>query len=128
MTSESEPPLNLLCQFPGDTTVQSAVQDVQNFFRSSFAGVDGFFREQSFGAINLIGTQTKGWYTLPKSLATDQASSGALNQLAEDCAGAAQAQDSTIRPSNFTMTNFWFGESVGQPTGGYVNGTIDGVM
>jgi hypothetical protein len=91
--SGSQPFVVILCRF---ADVQETWQTRADFEKLLFgeAGVDAYWREASYGQINLAGSRVVGWYALPLAAAAYRAGDGAdvdLYRLAADCAAAADA-------------------------------------
>ncbi len=60
---------------------------------STAPGLDHYWRELSYGNINIAGSIVLGWYDLPQPLSDYQQGylNNGLNRLFEDCAAAADA-------------------------------------
>ncbi|MBI2765805.1 MAG: DUF11 domain-containing protein [Chloroflexi bacterium] len=73
-------------------------------------GANDYWREQSYGAINLDGSAQYNWVSLPNDRASYVDNQGAnLDALAQDCA---TAQDAAVNFSNFSGINFIFNDDL----------------
>ena len=122
----AQPFATILCKFsdvPGEP-VRPAYFD-QMMFQGP-ASLDRYWRDASSGAIDLAGSQAFGWFVLPRPrtsyqhLGQDVAN---LEDLARDCAGAADARVS-FEP--FTGVNLVFNDCINRPRGGEMALTLDG--
>jgi M6 family metalloprotease-like protein len=109
----SQPWVTILCAFPG-TPVGYGTESTsyfQGMYTDEFSGMDDYWRQQSFGKVNLSGSQTFGWFTLddPQTAYYPSPGSGAnsaiLNGLAQDCINKA---DATVDFSPYKGINFMF--------------------
>jgi M6 family metalloprotease-like protein len=105
------PVVNLLCKYSDRPAEPRTPAQMQAKFANQFGGMDHYFREVSDGAINLTGTQTRGWYTLPQPKSAYEQGADMMG----DCAAAA---DADVNFQNFRMVNMFFNEPIGLPTGG----------
>lgn len=89
----SVPWVNVLCRFSdstGDTPHPASWYDP--LFANVYPGIDHYWREISYNAVNIAGTTTHGWYNLPKPRADYIINGEAdLDALAADCTAAAEA-------------------------------------
>jgi len=68
--SGSKPFITILCRFPEDTGEPTYPKEwFETMVSNTYPGMDDFWREVSYGAIDLIGSNVVGWYTLPKTRA-----------------------------------------------------------
>jgi hypothetical protein len=82
--------ISILCKFQGNTAEPQNLAYFQNMYASAYAGMDHYWRQQSYNLINNLGSTASGWYTLPH--AHDYYMSGSafnLNLAASECTGAA---------------------------------------
>lgn len=89
----SQPFAVILCKFAGAGETWLEVSDFEKLL-SGEAGVDAYWREASYGRINLAGSKVIGWYTLPQDADAYRNADGAdvdLYRLAADCTAAADA-------------------------------------
>ena len=63
----SVPYINILVRFSDSiSTTPKPLTYYDNLFRDPAPGVGYYFKEQSFGKMNIAGTKTVGWLNLPK--------------------------------------------------------------
>ena len=80
----------ILCNTNDDNSEPISAQYYRDLFTESGAGTGGLFdywRDQSYGAVDLTGSIVSGWYTVPRSAADERARSRA--EKIEDCVSAA---------------------------------------
>jgi len=109
-----QPWVTLLCKFQ-DVAAEPANFDYFQMYGTSRPGLDHYWRELSYDAINLTGSTTVGWVTLPQPRAFYyQGGTGMINftTSSRDCALAADAQ---VNFANFSGINMIF------------NGAVDGM-
>ena len=91
--SGSVPWVNVLCRFSdstGEPPHPAAWFDP--LFSNTYPGLDHYWRQISYNAVNIVGTATYGWYTLPNPRSFYVPNNTAnLGQLAVDCTAAANA-------------------------------------
>jgi len=91
--SGAQPFVVILCKFAGAGETWQTVADFEKLLFGE-AGVDAYWREASYGRINLAGSKVVGWYTLPQDTTAYRTADGAdmdLYRLATDCTAAADA-------------------------------------
>jgi len=89
----AQPFAMILCKFAGAGETWLEVSEVEKLLLGE-AGVDAYWREASYGRINLAGSRVVGWYALPQDAAAYRTADGAdmdLYRLAADCTAAADA-------------------------------------
>jgi M6 family metalloprotease-like protein len=125
--SGPQPFLTILCRFQDVPFEPKPRAGVEQIFAGSSPGLDDYWREVSYDAINLEGSRVVGWYTLPhpRSVYIAQTAVGAdLQRLAQDCAAAA---DADVLFTEYAGINFAFSNNLtGRPWGGSVELTLDG--
>jgi M6 family metalloprotease-like protein len=104
----ANPVANILCKFPGTTNEPVTPAYVQSMFSGSYRGMDHYFREMSYGAINLSGTQSFGWYTMPKPLSDYVPVEYNWITITSDCVNAAGG---AINLNDFSSINAFFNSS-----------------
>lgn len=62
----SRPWVTVMCKFADVPDEPKALPYFQGMYGSSFPGLDHYWREVSYGAIDLVGSTAVGWYTLPQ--------------------------------------------------------------
>jgi len=116
-----KPWLNILCKFSDKPTEISTVPFIQGIFDNSFPFLEDYWRQTTFGAIDITGTQTIGWFTLPKT--KDYYVTGQnvnLAELASDCKSLASP---SFDFSVYAGTNLFFNDDLGGPArGGFFEG------
>ena len=120
----SRPWITIMCKF---NDVPAEPRD-QLFFQGMYSntppGLDHYWREQSYGAINIAGSNAAGWFVLPEAAANYES----LDLLASDCIGAADAViDFSLYKSGGINMMFNFDWLHGVAIGGGWYGTIDGI-
>ena len=96
-------------------------------YSSAYPGLDDYWREVSYDQINLMGSSAHGWYTLPRtrSYYVTLSTNAMLNQLAQDCTAAA---DADIDFTTVKGINMMFNDQLdGYAWGGSMALTLDGV-
>ena len=91
--SGAQPFAVILCKFAGAGETWLEVPDFEKLLFGE-SGVDAYWREASYGRINLAGSKVVGWYTLPQpatAYRTEDGSDVDLYRLAPDCTAAADA-------------------------------------
>ena len=91
--SGAQPFAVILCKFAGAGETWLEVPDFEKLLFGE-SGVDAYWREASYGRINLAGSKVVGWYTLPQpatAYRTEDGSDVDLYRLAADCTAAADA-------------------------------------
>jgi hypothetical protein len=123
-----QPFATILCKFADAPAEPDPVAYFERLLGSKYPGLDHYWREVSYGAINLAGSTVTGWHTLPHprsryltgtpNLATPTAASVVdLQQLAEDCVAAA---GEAVGWSRFSGYNLVFNANLDRPRGGQV--------
>jgi len=121
--------VTLMCKF-GDL---AAEQKDQAFFQSQYGDGAGqlghYWREVSYGKIDLAGSTAHGWYTLPSPRATyvtqvDGKDKADLNKLFADCASAAPDTVDLAAPVGINM--MFNGDLDGFAWGGQSCATVRG--
>lgn len=132
----AQPWVSVLCRFadlPDQTPETPAF--FSNLMSNSYPGMDHFFREVSYGNINLAGSSVRGWYNLPfpRSHYITELPDGSLQSdlaaLAQDCfaAGNADIDYAQVRGVNLMfnqlLDDYAWGGSAFMPFDG-VNASI----
>jgi len=115
-----QPFVTLLCQFADLRAAPVAPAHFEALLADGADSLDAYWREVSYGRINLAGSRVAGWYTLPatRSAYTNADRSPDLFRLADDCTTAA---DADIIFPDFVGINLAFnGGFPGGPMGGQV--------
>lgn len=120
--------VNILCRF-GDST-GTTPRDPSYYVGLTGnirPGQDHYYREISYNNIDLVGTETHGWYNLPQPLSYYYVAGGQPNfqRLTDDCAAAA---DAVVDFSTVHGINFFYNQNFGCCAwGGSIGATLDGV-
>ncbi len=125
--SGSRPFVNVLCKFSDSPGIEPETPAYfTGLMSDTYPGMSHYFREASFGTINLVGTVTVGWNGLPhpRVYYLDPNSNG-LNweAISSDCLATA---DPTVNFNNFQGINLMFNADLGCCAwGGAWGGTLD---
>jgi uncharacterized repeat protein (TIGR01451 family) len=129
--SGSQPWLSIMCKFSDVSAESRALSYFQDMYDSSYPGLDHYWRELSFGAINIQNSGAVGWYTLPQPWSyyvydMDGDGSKELNRkrAADDCTAVA---DADVYFPNYVGINLMFNDFLGAGWGGSMYMTLDGV-
>jgi hypothetical protein len=115
-----QPFVTILCKFANTTAEPAAPAHFEALLTGGPDSLDAYWREVSYGRINLTGSRVAGWYTLPAALSTytNAAWNADLSRLAQDCTAAA---DPDIFFPDFAGINLAFnGRFPSGPMGGQV--------
>jgi hypothetical protein len=122
-----QPFITILCKFANTSAEPASPAHFEALLTGGADSLDAYWREVSYGRINLAGSRVAGWYGLPAPLSayTNEAWSADLSRLAEDCTAAA---DPDIFFPDFAGINLAFnGGFPTGPMGGQVCLDRDGV-
>ncbi len=86
--------LSIACKFADVADQPKTMSYFRNMYASTYPGLDHYWREASYGAMNVSGSTAVGWYTLPKPKSAYQIDSYELKwkELFLDCAALADPQ------------------------------------
>ena len=101
----SRPFANIMCKFSDISTEPQPPSYITGLMSNTYPGIDNYFREASFNAINLTGTVVLGWYTLPHPRSYYVGTSLDFGKAAQDC--TAQA-DPFVNYANYQGINLIF--------------------
>lgn len=101
----SRPFVNIMCKFSDISTEPQPPSYITGLMSNTYPGIDNYFREASFNAINLTGTVVMGWYTLPHPRSYYVGTSLDFGKAAQDC--TAQA-DPFVNFANYQGINLIF--------------------
>src|SRR5215210_421854 len=88
--SGSKPTVTPLCRFSDSTTTPHYKSWFETFMGNTKPGLDNYFREISYGNMNLTGSGVAGWYNLPHPKSYYMSGSDMKEDLlAQDCTSAA---------------------------------------
>jgi hypothetical protein len=114
--SGSYPYVSLMCAFSDISLPPEGLPYFQNMYANSWPGLDHYWRRQSYGMVDVVGSTAAGWFTLPhtRSHYTDMISgsdySTMLSALHNDCTGVAS---SSVNLSDYVGVNLMFNETFG---------------
>lgn len=121
--------ITLMCKFNDIPTEQKTLSFFQSQYGNSQGQLDHYWREVSYGKINLVGSSAYGWFTLPQPRSYYVTSSSAnLNQLFNDCVAAADPSVNFAANGGVQGINLMFnGDLDGYAWGGSRCTTLDGL-
>ena len=119
-----------MCKFSDYAVEPKDLSYFQGMYANVKPGLDHYWRELSYDAINTAGSNASGWYVLPQPEAyynpTDTTGGTNLDLLATDCVAAADASVNFALYSGINMMfNTDFNNGIG--SGGNKYMTLDGV-
>lgn len=122
----SQPLVTLLCRFSDLHEEPQSLDYFRSLMTDSPRSLDAYWRDASYGAVDLHGSEEYGWFELPH--ARSYYSKGRdkmpnLNRLAQDCASAAEE---VVDYGHFTGLNLVFNDCLERPRGGTVTLRLDG--
>ena len=123
----SQPWVNILCKFQDIATEPKSLSYVQDLFSSTRPGLNHYWRESSYDQVNIDGTSTVGWYTLPniRTYYTSLGASQMLTKIFDDCVAAANVD--VFFPNYLGVNIMVNSEMDGSAWGGSRYATLDGV-
>lgn len=126
-----QPWVSILCKFADVLEEPRNLAFFQTMHGSSYPGLDHYWREQSYDAVNITGSSASGWFLLPRPRSYYIADNGdgdetaSLTRLREDCIGVANP---TIDFGSYVGVNMMFNDDLDCCAwGGSQYLTIDGV-
>jgi len=124
--SGSQPWVNILCKFADISTEPKPLSYFDGLLGETKPGLGHYWRESSYDSVNILGSGSVGWYTLPQTRAyyVGLGSSAMLDRLFADCTGAADG--SVFFPSYLGINLMFNGELDGYAWGGSQWATLDG--
>jgi hypothetical protein len=131
--SGSKPFATILCRFSDSTSVTPHPPSFyDDLMSNTYPGVDNYYREVSYGNINLAGSKTYGWYNLPHDKAYYLTPDGSTYDFQRVVTDATAVADADVHFPDFYGINICFNEVLPLPLcyggyGGYGHLTLDGV-
>ena len=122
----SQPFISIMCKFNDSDETPQERPYFEAMFGDAAPGLSHYWKEQSYGQINLNGSNAHGWYQLPKSRSEYYYSADRMNlsDLFDDCTGAAAEEVNFIE---FKGINLMFNENLdGYAWGGTIFKNLDG--
>ncbi len=123
----SQPWVSVMCKFADVAAEPKNLAYFQNMFSGTAPGLDHYWRELSYGNVNVVGSVARGWYTLPqpRSYYVDASDNADLDKLFNDCTAVA---DADIYYPGFVGINLMFNDDIGPYAwGGSRYANLDGV-
>lgn len=119
----SKPWVSIMCKFSDHAEEPKDLAYFQGMYASTKPGLDHYWREQSYNAVNVAGSSAYGWFILPHPEAY-YAGSDEFVKLANDCTAAA---DASVNFALFSGINLMFNVATGYASGGSFYMNLDGV-
>ena len=123
----SKPWVSILCKFADYETEPRDLAYFLEMYSPEYPGLDHFWREQSFGLVNLLGSNAYDWVVLPypRDHYVPPDSAADLNALLTDCTGAA---DEYVDFTQYIGINMMFNANLdGYAWGGGGTLCLDGI-
>lgn len=121
-----QPWVNLLCKFSDVAAEPKPLSYFHGLMSNTYPGLDHYWREVSYNTINIVGSASQNWKTLPQPKSyyvTD--TSVNLTALFNDCTSI---HDPDVYFPNFVGINLMFNDNLGCCAyGGSRTATLDGV-
>lgn len=120
----------VMCKFADIATEQRPLSFFQSQYGDAQGQLDHYWREVSYGKVNLAGSSAHGWFTLPqpRSYYIPAGGSANLNALFDDCTAAATASVDFAAGGGVQGINMMFnGDLDGYAWGGGRCAVLDGV-
>lgn len=125
----SQPFATLLCRFADVPTEPLDAAYFDALLSNTAPGLGDYWREVSYGAIDLAGSRAGGWYVLPGTRETyrqiDGPTGANLDLMAADCVAAA---DADFDFSRYSDINLVFNACIDRPRGGLVDLQLEGKL
>lgn len=124
-----QPWVNLLCKFSDVATEPKDLSYFAGLMGNSYPGLDHYWREVSYNNINIVGSASQNWKTLPQPRsyygATGSGTSADLTALFNDCTAV---HDADVYFPDFVGINLIFNDLLDCCAwGGSRTATLDGV-
>ncbi len=132
----SQPWVNLLCKFSDVSAEPKALSYFTGLMSNTYPGLDHYWREVSYNNINIVGSASQNWKTLPNPRSfyvydknsdgdTDDPGEADLTPLFNDCTAI---HDADVYFPNFVGINLMFNDLLDCCAwGGSRTATLDGV-
>ena len=123
--SGPQPWINILCKFSDISGEPEPLSYFDGIVGETEPGLDHYWREASYNNINIVGSGSAGWYTLPqtRSYYLGLSTSGMLNELFNDCTSVA---DDYVYYPDYVGVNLMFNEELNGSAWGGAAGGIAG--
>ena len=120
----------VMCKFADEAAEQRPLSFFQSQYGNAQGQLDHYWREVSYGKVDLTGSSAHGWFTLPQPRAYYVPAGGSanLNALFDDCTAAATASVDFSTGGGVQGINMMFnGDLDGYAWGGGRCAVLDGV-
>jgi hypothetical protein len=114
--SGSYPYVSLMCAFSDVGLPPEGLPYFQNMYANTFPGLDHYWRAQSYGMVDVVGSAAAGWFTLPhtqgyyEGLISGSNYSTMLSALYDDCTAAASG---SVNLGDYVGINLMFNDTFG---------------
>lgn len=117
IVSGNQPWISVLCKFADVASEPRPLSYFQNMYANVYPWLDHYWRQQSYDAIDLAGSNAAGWRTLPRPKSYyvyDHDGDGDddldFDRAARDCTSVA---DADVNFANYTGINLMFNDALG---------------
>jgi hypothetical protein len=116
LASGSYPYVSLMCRFPDLGLPPENISYFLNMYANVWPGLDHYWRRQSYGMVDVVGSTAAGWFALPhaRSYYLDLVVGGnytpMLSALYDDCTGAAAG---SVNLGDYVGVNMMFNDTFG---------------
>lgn len=116
MASGSYPYVSLMCAFSDIPLPPEDLPYFEGMYANAWPGLDHYWRRQSYGMVDVVGSAAAGWFTMPHTqayyvgLINGSSYSAMLNALYDDCTGVASG---SVNLGNYVGINLMFNETFG---------------
>ncbi len=116
VVSGSYPYVSIMCKFSGNPSEPQNLGFFLNMYANVWPGLDHYWRRQSYGMVDVVGSDAVGWFDLPHSQShyTDMINTFGynymLNELYADCTGAASG---AVNVNDYSGVNLMFNDTFG---------------
>ncbi|MGD8440286.1 MAG: hypothetical protein PVG53_07105 [Holophagae bacterium] len=114
--SGSYPYASLMCKFADVGLPPEGLSYFQGMYGATWPGLDHYWRRQSYGQVDVVGSTAAGWFTLPHTqqyyidLSAGGNYSPMLTALYDDCTSAASG---SVNVNNYEGVNLMFNDTFG---------------
>ncbi len=115
-----KPWVNILCKFADNSSEPVNTEFVQDMFANSYPFLEHYWKQTTYGKVDIAESKTIGWFNLPHNRAyyvpiVDGEENADLNSLETDCRNAAQ---NAYDESQYYGTNLYFNDRLDGPAWG----------
>jgi hypothetical protein len=114
--SGSYPYISIMCKFSNIASEPEDLDFFQTMYANTWPGLDHYWRRQSYGMVDVVGSSAVGWFTMPhpQSHYTDmidvQGYYYMLDELYDDCTGVASG---AVNVNDYSGVNLMFNGTFG---------------